>query len=384
VCLSSQRWNAPLPTNRQQVMARAAGWGHRVLFVETADFVAKHLLDRRRPRPADRPDLDGVDVRKLVNMVPYSQRYGVANSINFRLGGTATRRVARSLEHPRVLWIYDPRGVAAIGTYGEDLVVYDCVDDYGEQAGPSRRARELVSRLDRAAGARADLVFTTTERLRERHERPQGGVHLVPNVGDFDHFSPAADRSLADPELASLPRPILGFAGNINPTKVDLALIEHVAAAFPAATVLLVGPVHESLAEPLGALIARCPNIHWTGLRSYASLPSAVAAFDVALVPYASNDYTRSVFPLKVYEYLAAGKPVVAAGVPSIAALGPHVALAEDAESFSAAVAAALAAGDTGKESRMAVAAANTWEHRAQSLLALIEQELRRAHPRRD
>jgi glycosyltransferase involved in cell wall biosynthesis len=382
ICLSSQRWATALPTNRQQIMTRAARRGHRVLFVETADFIGKRLAGRRHS-VAPRASVDGVEIKALQNLVPFSQRYALANQVNFRIGAIAVRRAVRALPEPHVLWIYDPRGAAAIGSFGEQMVVYDCVDDYGQQAG-SHRAARLVSLLDRDVAARADLVFVTTERLQERHARARGGVHLVPNVGDFDHFRPASDRSFADPELAALPRPILGFAGNIIATKVDLELVEHVARSFPDSTVLLVGPAQQPLVDRVLALCERHSNIRWTGLRPYETLPAAVAAFDVALIPYALNEYTRSVFPLKVYEYLAAGKPVVAAGVPSIANLAPHVTLADDAAGFVDAIRRAAAAGDAGKEARMAVASANTWEHRAETLLGLVDAELRHARPDRD
>jgi glycosyltransferase involved in cell wall biosynthesis len=381
VCLSSQRWEAALPTNRQQVMMRAARQGHQVVFVETADFVVKRAVDQARTRLPVRPPGPNVRVEKLINVLPFSQRFRWANAINFRFGAADARRAAKELPAPRVLWIYDPRGAAAIGAFGEDLVVYDCVDYYAEQAN-TPRARRFVAQLDKEVATRADLVFATTERLRERHDRARGGVHLVPNAGDFDHFRPAADPSFADRELAALPRPILGFAGNIIESKVDLDLLDQVASAFPTGTLLLVGPVQAQLLEHVQALSERRTNVRWTGLRPYDTLPSAVAAFDVALIPYTANEYTRSVFPLKVYEYLAAGKPVVAAGVPSVARLHPHVRLAESPEAFVAAVEEALAAPGDATE-RIAVAAANTWEHRAMALLRLIDGELERAPARR-
>ena len=106
-------------------------------------------------------------------------------------------------------------------------------------------------------------------------------------------------------------------------------LLEHVARSFPDGTLLLVGPAQPSVRDRLSAS-SRHSNVHWTGIRPYDTLPAAVAAFDVALIPYMLNEYTRSVFPLKVYEYLAAGKPVVASGVPSVSTLAPHLTLADD------------------------------------------------------
>ena len=182
VCLSSQEWDLPLPTNRQQIMARAAARGHDVLFVETGDFVGKHLL--RLLRGPDRRGLarrllaragtgPGIRIGKLLNVVPLAQRFRLANRVNWAAGGFLLRRAARRLPDPVVLWIYDPRGADAIGSFGERFAVYDCVDDYAQQAGGSARSRTLVAALDAEAAARARLVFATTPGLLEPHTRPQ-------------------------------------------------------------------------------------------------------------------------------------------------------------------------------------------------------------------
>src|SRR6266567_907483 len=221
VCLSSQTWDAPLPTTRQQIMSRAAAQGHRVLFVETGDFLGKHLWrlvrgpNRRmlaRKLVAGVEVAPGIRVRRLWNLLPYAQRSARCNRINWRLGAARIRREARRLPAPAVLWIYDPRGAEAIGGFGETFAVYDCVDDYQHQTGPSARAQAFVAAQDDAAARRSRLVFVTTRSLLERHVQANAGVHLVPNVGDFDHFRRAADRSETDERLQELPRPVLGFA----------------------------------------------------------------------------------------------------------------------------------------------------------------------------
>jgi glycosyltransferase involved in cell wall biosynthesis len=390
ICLSSQDWDAPLPTNRQQIMARAARRGHRVLFVETSDFLGKHLwrLVRRPGRAAavrrlvagaDGPP--GVQVSHLVNVLPWSQRFAWCNRINWRIGAALLRRQAASLPGPRILWIYDPRGADAVGLLDELFAVYDCVDDYRHQAGSSPRSRALVARLDHAAGSRSRLVFATTPSLHERHSGAGQAVHLVPNVGDFEHFAPAADRSHARDDLRNLPRPVLGFAGNLSGNKIDFALLARLADEFAEATVVLAGPAERAVLPLVEDLAARA-NVHWLGPQPYASLPEVVAAFDVALIPYADNPYTRNVFPLKAFEYLSAGKPIVASGVPSIAALEPHVRLATGHDAFVASVRSAVDLGAAGADERVALAAQNTWEDRTTRLLGLIADELARGGKR--
>ena len=357
VCLSPQDWGSRMPTNRQQIMSRAAGKGHRVLFVETGGFLGRHLW--RLVRGPGRASLarrlvsgeqvaPEIRVRKLLTVVPFAQRYKVANRLNWAIGAALIRREARALPAPTVTWIYDPRGVAALGSFGEAFAAYDCVDDYPEQANYARRSKALVAAADRASAERSRVVFATTGPLLERHSAVNPRTHLVPNVGDFAHFSVAADRSIAEPELLALPRPVLGFAGNLTPDKVDFDLLEELAGAF-GSTVLLAGPVDPSARDAV-ARLARSDNVRVVGFRSYADLPRVIAAFDVGLIPYVENEYTRSCFPLKLYEYLAAGKSVVATGLPELAGREPHVVLARGTDAAIDAVRAALARGDEGKE----------------------------------
>lgn len=377
ICLSSQPWDSPLPTNRQQIMSRAAERGHQVLFVETGGFIGKHLRrgDRARKLLVPVEAATNVRVAQLANVLPWSQRFGACNRLNWLIGARLLRKAARSLPAPSVLWIYDPRGADAINLFGETFAVYDCVDDYRYQVG-SARSRALVAELDARAGARSRLVFATTENLATRHDRGRGRTHLVPNVGDYEHFSPAVNREIAPDELRACRRPVLGFAGNLTESKVDFALLERLAREFEEGTLLLAGPAGSGAQARVRALAA-LPNVRWLGLQPYATLPSVVAAFDIALIPYLDNPYTQNVFPLKMFEYLAAGKPVIASGLTTIAGFEPHVRLAKSHDTFVEAVRAALATGSGGAEQRAALAARNTWSDRTERLLGLVDRELR-------
>jgi glycosyltransferase involved in cell wall biosynthesis len=384
ICLSSQRWDAPLPTNRQQIMSRAAKRGHQVLFVETGGFLGTHLwppagrlATERIRRLVTAIDVGpNVRVAQLTNILPWSQQVAASNRFNWQVGARLLRRSVRLLPQPRVLWIYDPRGADGVGLFDEAFAVYDCVDDYPHQV-VSPRGRALVTALDREAARRSRLVFATTPTLAQRHAGTDGRTHLVPNVGDYNHFSPAASRDFARADLRACPRPVLGFAGNLTERKVDFGLLERLASEFADGTILLAGPAEGAARARIEALASRS-NVRWLGLQPYDTLPAVVAAFDVALIPYLDNPYTRSVFPLKAFEYLAAGKAVVASGLPSVAGLEPHVELVAGQDAFVAAVRSIAAKGGVGVDERMALAARNTWEDRTERLLGLVEEELRR------
>jgi len=389
VCLSSQDWRAPLPTNRQQVMLRAARRGHEVLFVETGGFLGKHLA--ALVRGPDRSSLAGrlfatevatagVRLRKAVNLAPRGSSSPLANALNASVTSRLLRRLATRLRAPVVVWVYDPRAARIAGSFDGALVVYDCVDDYMEQT-TSAGTRKQITAFDGALARTADLVFATSTTMFERLRRVNAHTHLVRNAGDYDHFAPAADRTIVAREVEDLPRPVIGFAGNFLSSKVDFALLEALARERPRWSLLLVGPTTAET-QPLLDRLARLQNVRWVGPKPYAELPGYVAAFDVGVIPYVSNAYTRSCFPLKLYEYLAAGKPVVASGVPELAGMEPDVSLVGGAGAFVEAVEDALTrVADRDLARRRALAARNSWETKTDRQLELVQRELRQRRP---
>lgn len=368
-------------------MRRAAERGHEVLFVHTSPFLPRLLVDvirRRAPRAAlsevgrPRRAADRVLTLTAPNVLPWGRRFRVPNLLNNLLAAVFVKRAARRLEEPHVLWVYDPCAAGVIGRTGEALVLYDCVDDFSSIAsyGPGEQA--LAAACDAHCAAEADVVSVTTSSLYERH-RKHSNVHLVRNVGDYAHFETAVDPRNAPADLRSLAHPVLGFAGNIVPGKIDLDLVEHLVDSYPNGSIVLAGPVDPELESRVAQLRSR-PNFRSLGLVPYRELPSVVSSFDVGLIPYVANGYTRSCFPLKLYEYLAAGKPVIASGLPELAGMEPDVALAPDPDEFVRAVERALTRlTDADVDRRRRLAGENTWDSRTETLLQLVRDRTAQA-----
>jgi glycosyltransferase involved in cell wall biosynthesis len=378
ICVSRQDWHAGLPTNRQQIMIRAAQRGHRVLFVESGGHIGRHLWRlfsgpnrvsvARRLFAGERP-AEGITVEKAVTLMPWGQKFPLANRINSRLTGARVRHAARGLDAPKILWLYDPTAFELVGRVGEDLTVYDVVDDYAEQVGQDMRRRRFAAEADEAAAVRSQVVFATTSGLYERHLARNPQTHLVRNGADFAHFSHANGTA---PAVGALAGPVVGFAGNLTAEKVDFDLLESVARMRPDWSFVLVGPPAQDARarlERLGAL----ENVHVLGFRPYDELPAYVSGFSAGVIPYRATAYTRNCSPLKVFEYLAAGKPVVASGVPDLGGMEPDVVLANGAEAFVAALEDALAADSPDAVARRRMLAErNTWDARTERLLDLV------------
>ena len=376
VCVGFADWDTELWTNQQHLMSRLAERGEVVLFIES--------LGLRRPQ------LRGKDARRIARRLsrglrPPRRRGGVTvlsplviplhgsrpvRAVNARLLRRTVRRAARrlGLEHP-VLWSYVPQAEPLIEALEPSLVVYHCVDDIAEQPGVASAPFRAV---EKRFVARADLVLTSAPALDARMRTLTPKVLYAPNVADTALFATALDDGPVDPAIAALPRPRLVFTGAVVATKVDVELLAEVARRRPDWTLALVGPVGAGDPGTDLSALDGLPNVHLLGARPYAGLPAVLRGADAALIPYLINPLTRSVLPMKVHEYLAAGLPVVATPLPALEGQ-TDIVFASTAEETVDAVGAALAQ-DTPelRRERSRRAAAHSWDSRIEEILAAL------------
>lgn len=221
------------------------------------------------------------------------------------------------------------------------------------------RHRQLLDRADLITAVSPDLVADSVG--------TRGDTYLLPNGADTELFAhPAGPNPLAD-----VAGPIIGYLGALS-WRIDVELIEALATAHPEWTFVLIG-------EPQVALPRRS-NLRIVGPRPYADLPRWAQQFDVGLVPYRDEEFNRASFPLKVFDYLAAGAPVVAPPLPALCDLEPYVRTASGPTEFGAAIAEALSATPS-REACQAVAEANSWRRRAEDLDRLVSDFLARTPP---
>jgi GT2 family glycosyltransferase len=210
----------------------------------------------------------------------------------------------------------------------------------------------------------ADLLVVTSEWLDRELASANPHRVLIRNAGDFAHFREVPAELYRDRGN----RRIIGYYGAIAEW-FDAALVRAVARANPDCLVLLVG----SDTAGVGAQLADEPNIVFTGEVPYARLPYYLHAFDVALLPFKVIPLTLATNPVKVYEYLGAGKPVVAVDLPEMQQFGDLVYRAEGHDAFVARVRDAMREDSAGlAPMRMAFASEQTWVHRAEELDAAI------------
>src|SRR6185437_2600813 len=294
-----------------------------------------------------------------------------AEALNARLLPALVSRAARKLGMRRPwLWSYVPQAEALLDALDPSFVVYHCVDDISAHeridTASFRAAEERFAR-------RADLVLASAPELVRRMRRLSDHVLEAPNVADTELFAQALGEGPVDAAVQALPAPRLLFTGAISAVKLDIELLVELARARRDWSIALVGPV--GLGDPttdVSALAAE-PNVHLLGARSYEALPEVLRGADAGLIPYVRSSLTDSIFPMKVYEYLAAGLPVVATPLPAIAEVG-EVLTAPDAAGFRSALERELAQ-DTPERraARSAAAASHSWDERLREIARAVQ-----------
>ncbi|MFW2512328.1 glycosyltransferase [Demequina sp. SO4-13] len=269
-----------------------------------------------------------------------------------------------------VLWTYTPTAVDVYEAERFSGIVYHCVDDLA--AYPGVDAEHFLARETELV-AIADVCIASSRPLLEHLHRLGARKAIYwPNPADVAQFLPLVrrNRPLTD-------RPQIGFVGAIQEHKVDTQLVVDMAKLRPDWDFVLVGPVGFGLQQSGLHKVHWPVNVHLPGMVSHQELPDVLQNFDVGLIPYRINNYTSSVFPMKVFEYLAAGLAVVSTPLPSIVGEVEHVEFADSAATMITALDRVLSAdlnSDRARFARVEYASGHSWESRCDEALALLDE----------
>ena len=202
-------------------------------------------------------------------------------------------------------------------------VIYDMIDDWSAY----QDAPKYFTQTEPYLLQHADIVTATAKPLYQKALQYNKNTFLCPNAADIEHFTKAREVS---ERLEDLPegRPRVGFFGIIREW-FDAGLLRYAALQRPKFEFCLIGGYSENIYEKLKDL----KNVHFLGHKDYSVLPQYLHHFDVTIIPFLMNDLIRSTNPIKVYEYLAGGKPVVATDIPEIEGM-PYVYVSKDQEAF--------------------------------------------------
>ena len=377
--LANAEWDWANRVNCHHVAARLAR-DNQVLFVDT--------IGGRTPAPREFKKI----ARRLRRIVGGIRKIGdnltvLAPFVVPIYGSEAIRRLNTALlaiqirralpkNSQPILWVYLPSLVGLVGRFNEKLVIYHCIDAHAANPNvPARRVREWEQRLLKDA----DAVFASSATLYEDKRVFNANTFYLPNVADTDFFAAARDESFPTPtDLNDVPRPIAGFVGNISAYKMDLDLLHQVAQSKPDWSFVLIGPVGRGDPSTNVSKLQSLKNVHLLGERPYAELPRYVTAFDACLIPFNQNESTRGALPMKFFEYLAAGKPVVATDLPSLHEFRDSYYPVHNAEELAVALDAALAEDAGRAAARVALARKYSWDARMNEIDKIVSELLAR------
>jgi len=247
-------------------------------------------------------------------------------------------------------------------------IVYDCADESSGFSNVSPHIVETEQNLIRKSA----LVIVTSTRLLQKVRKINRNCLYVPNAADFQHFHSATKIMNEPREIEDLKKPVIGFIGAIYDW-IDTELICELAKIHPDFSVLLVGPVNFDKNR-----LEKYSNITMVGTREYGILPQYLSSMDVCLIPFKINKLTLASNPIKLYEYLAAGKPIVSTDLPEVAKNASDVILiGKNHRDFIQKVEAALNTTSEEEEAarlrRIEFAKANSWNERVGSIKRYLE-----------
>lgn len=281
---------------------------------------------------ADHPAPNLWVVTPIVLPFPHSK---LASAINRRIVRAIISYYRRKLDLRNFqLWTFLPTADEYVTTLGESLVVYYCTDEWSTFTDLDGCK---MSAMERRLMQRSDVCFMTAHSLLESKKGINPNSFLASHGVDHAHFAKAlAPSTIAPAEIATLPHPIIGFFGLID-ERIDQELLARIAQMHADWSIVVIGRRDVDT----GALRS-VPNIHLLGRRPNEALPGYCRAFDVGIIPYAVNERTRDINPIKLREYLSAGLPVVSTDLPEVKFYSDKVYVAHGHDEFIAKIEQAL------------------------------------------
>ena len=375
--LSTADWGNPFWTNKQHVALELSRLGHKVLYVESLGLRSPSINKADVSRIFRRL-LNGLKLPKRINenlwvwspiVIPF-QNYYIVRLFNKCILSLLSKLFTYSLNFKSpVLWTYNPITIDLYLVGPKIKVVYHCVDEIKAQ--PNMPVRQIENAENKLL-KRADYVFVTSKELYRTRKKINKNTFFFSNVADFDHFSKARNNITVMPEdISCIKGPVIGFVGAISSYKVDFELLSFIAKSRPDWSIVLIGKIGEG--EPgTDASILELDNMYMLGPRPYKDLPGYIKSFDVAMIPVTLNDYTHAMFPMKLFEYLAAGKRIVSTNIDSLQSYRDHVYLSASYNEFVDNIEKILLDDDKGLNERLALAKKNTYRIRTEKMLSII------------
>lgn len=386
ICISSIDWDF-IWQGHQEIMSTFAEADNRVLFIENTGVRAPSFRDLPRLKKRLINWAKGVrGIRKekenlyifspVVLPFPYSR---IARWINKHILLYYLNKWMKFMDfNDPIIWTFLPTGLSLdlINNINKKITVYNCNDNF-TVISPSALK---VSLTEKKMIEQSDLVFVTSQELYNHCSRYNQRIHIFPSGVNIQNFIKlqTEEKPQIPENLKDLDYPIIGYIGGIH-RWIDQSLIKALAEEHPDYSFVFVGPIQTDISSLKGK-----DNLHFLGHKPHDQLPYYINAFDVGIIPYLLTEYTKNVYPAKLNEYLALGKPVVSTELPEITIFnekyGEIISIGKDAKGFADCLEEAVERerNEQTIERRIQVANDNTWQKRIEQMSDLIEEGIER------
>ena len=374
VCLATSPW-FPIPTRKQQVMSRMPD--AEILYFDPSATIIAPLRDKgAKPlmtawkQPGEKVR-DNITVYRLPPVLPFFYKCRAINRINQKkIAKFVREKMKEHGFHNPLLWVYSPVTVDCVDRIPHSGLVYDCVDRHSAYGGLMNPAQ--VDAMELELAAKTDMTFATAASLAARLQKAQPKAQFIPNGANFERFFEATKPQPVPEDMKNIAHPVFGFVGALQ-TCIEYGFVEQAAKARPDWNFVWIG--NEKPGVELSALRA-LPNVHFLGVKPNAELPKYLAQFDVCLNLFDAGPLSKDVSPLKFYEYLATGKPIVSTRQPDqILQFADIIHIADDAEGFILACQAALEDTQPARtQARIEAGRSSSWDARVGEICAVLRE----------
>lgn len=384
VLFSTADWDAPYWTNKQHTAALMGKRGIQVLYIESVGL--------RAPNASSGKDWTRLGKRLVAGLrslfqgpkniqpnvwvlsplaIPFKHDNSWVRWFNQNLLKLQVKHflVSRKLKKP-LIWTYHPFMLDVLNCMNVGKLVYHCVDDLSAVPGIDATAFNAEQyRLLK----KADVVFATAQALAENCAHHNDNTYFLSNVVDVDHFSKAFLPDAIPEDLSCIPEPRLAYHGVLSDFKIDFQLLLDVARLKPEWSFVFIGEEREGQKNKQFHELLGLSNVYYLGYKEYEILPQYLRGVQVGLLPTLINEYTNGMFPMKYYEYIASGLPVVSTSLLFTAFENHRLTIGNSAVEFVKAIEEQLTLGKYEISEARKIVGSNTWNDRMLKMIELIK-----------
>ena len=281
-----------------------------------------------------------------------------------------------------IYMVYQPHNLVLANKlstfFGKSLLCYDFTDDWSEFPGHSEWRKNEIKQAEENVLKQVDVVFAVSEKLLEKAKEINSKTYYLPNATSFENFNKVTQHISISQNIQALPEPRIGYVGKITPWRIDFNLLKYLVVNRPNWNIVMIGPIHPE-ARSLVEEMSKLQNISFLGAKEYHSLSNFIKGFNACILPHMVDALTESMYPIKLYDYMATGKPIVATGIREALKFNNVIKVAHSKKEFLTCLDEIIDNKNypDSAEERIKVAKENSWDYRTNQLIEIIKKTIR-------